>query len=258
MKFRKPKSPATKTIEFRLKEEIDERVFVTPEPGNQHVPKWFKDMPRFLNGEDKLHLRPLNLTGKWCVPIVDGFTSGYYVVTPYELQVSIPQKVLPKAMLEDPNISFDGLTQDITHSYPGLPAYQKRDLELAKDFPPPAGYHPGVWVWETTMQIITPPGYSVWFMHPSNRYDLPFITASGIIDTDKTGGLGGSIPFYLRKDFEGIIPKGTPIIQIFPFKRDNWQKHDSDKREDLLGVAKSRMQASGFYKQHNWNKKKFE
>jgi len=223
MKFRKIKPPATKTIEFRLKEEIDERVFLTPQPGNQHVPKWFKDMPRFLNGEDKLHLRPLNLTGKWCVPIVDGFTSGYYLVTPYEIH-----------------------------------AYQKRDLNLAQDFPAPAGYHPGVWVWETPMQIITPPGYSVWFMHPSNRYDLPFITASGVIDTDKSGGLGGSIPFYLRKDFEGIIPKGTPIIQIFPFKRENWQKHDSDKREDLLGVAKSRMQASGFYKQHNWQKKKFD
>jgi hypothetical protein len=258
MKFRKPKHPATKIIEFRLKEELDERVFLTPQPGNQHVPKWFKDMPRFLNGDDRVHVQPLNLTGKHCIPIVDGFTSGYYLVTPYEIQVSNPQRVLPKEMLENPTISFENLTYDVTHSYPGFPIINKRDRQLAQDFPAPAGYHQGVWLWETPMQIITPPGYSVWFMHPTNRYDLPFITASGVIDTDKTGGLGGSIPFYLQKDWEGIIPKGTPIIQIFPFKRENWKKVDSDKREDLLAMPLSRMQAMGYYKQHNWHKKKFE
>jgi hypothetical protein len=69
--------------------------------------------------------------------------------------------------------------------------------------------------------IKTPKGYSSVFTHPINRPDLPFYTLGGVIDTDKWGE-AGSHPFLLKKGWEGIIPAGTPIIQIIPFKREGW------------------------------------
>jgi hypothetical protein len=252
--FRKPN---TQIIEFRLKEALDERVHLTPQPAYQFVPKWFKDMPRFMHGDDKIHIRPSNLTAKHCVPLLDGFTGGYMLVTPFELDVHDAEKVMPSEMMRDPNITISTPAPLISHSYPGVPCINQRELELASGMPTPPGCYPGVWTWETPMQIITPKGYSVMFMHPVNRYDLPFITAGGVIDTDKNGGYGGSIPFYLRKDFRGIIPKGTPYLQIVPFKRENWKKYDSPIREELLGVPKARTQSVGYYKENNWSKKTY-
>jgi hypothetical protein len=138
-----------------------------------------------------------------------------------------------------------------------MPCITPRELELAEGMPTPEGHYPGVWTWETPMQIITPKGYSVMFMHPTNRYDLPFITAGGTIDTDKNGGYGGSIPFYLQKGFEGMIPKGTPYLQIIPFKRENWKKYDSPIRENILGVPAARTKGMGYYKENNWAKKTY-
>jgi hypothetical protein len=258
MKLRKLKSPATKTIEFRLKKELDVRVYKTPEPSYLHVPKWFKDMPRYQRGDTTLHLQPSNLTAKHCVPLMDGFTSGYTLTTAYDLEVTGVDKVLPPEMLNDPNISINAPASIIKHSYPGMPIINHRELELAKDIPTPEGHYPGVWTWSTPMQIITPPGYSVWFMHPANRYDLPFITSSGVIDCDNNGGYGGFIPFFLRKGFEGIIPKGTPIIQIFPFKRENWEKYDSPELENLMGPLKQTAVGSGFYRNNAWTKKTYK
>lgn len=258
MKFRKLKSPATKTIEFRLKKELDARVYLTPQPAYNFVPEWFKNMPRYQHGDKELHLQPSNLTAKHCVPLMDGFTSGYMLVTACDLEVKPVEKVLPAEMLNDPNITINAPAPIINQSYPSMPIIQHRDYELAKDIPTPEGYYPGVWTWSTPNQIITPPGYSVWFMHPANRYDLPFITSSGVIDCDKNGGYGGYIPFFLRKGFEGIIPKGTPIIQIFPFKRENWEKYDSPQIENLMGPLQQTTVGVGFYRNNAWTKKSYK
>ena len=38
------------------------------------------------------------------------------------------------------------------------------------------------------------------------------------------------LPMWLKKDFIGIIKKGTPIAQIIPFKRDNWTANKFSQR----------------------------
>jgi hypothetical protein len=105
----------------------------------------------------------------------------------------------------------------------------------------------------------TPKGYSLLITHPLNRLDLPFTTLSAVVDADKYPISDGSIPFFLKKDFYGIIKKGTPLFQVIPFKREEW---DSEMSEELFTEArvyskKSRSIVSGFYKNFQWSKKTY-
>ena len=61
------------------------------------------------------------------------------------------------------------------------------------------------------------------FTHPHNRFDLPFYTISGIVDTDKYP-FSVQFPFFIKENFTGIIKAGTPVAQITFFKRNKWFK----------------------------------
>ena len=68
------------------------------------------------------------------------------------------------------------------------------------------------------------------------------------------------IPFYIKKDFEGIIPKGTPILQIIPFFQQNWL---SKKTKGLVKKGNEHNEMgmsliSGWYKKTFWTRKKYE
>ena len=80
-------------------------------------------------------------------------------------------------------------------------------------------------MWSFDFSLKTPKGYSVLFCHPLNRFELPFQTFSGVVETDEYNQ-GTHFPFYIKKLNVGeiiIIKKGTPIVQIIPFKRENWK-----------------------------------
>jgi hypothetical protein len=129
---------------------------------------------------------------------------------------------------------------------------------MAEHIEIPHGHDDTHFVWYFPYSFKTPKGYSVLFSQPFNRYDLPFTTLSAIIDTDDAV-IRGRIPFFIKKDFEGIIPAGTPIAQIIPFKRDEWTLV---KNPELLKIAnehrfKSMRVTKGFYKNNLWKKKKF-
>jgi hypothetical protein len=113
--------------------------------------------------------------------------------------------------------------------------------------------------WKFKIALEVPKGYSFLITHPLNRYDLPFTTMSAIVDAD-FGLHGGQVPFFLKENFEGIIPMGTPIAQIIPFKRDNWISEKSLglwKKSDLNN-KRAYMVTSGWYKKNHWKKKSFE
>jgi hypothetical protein len=58
----------------------------------------------------------------------------------------------------------------------------------------------------------------------------------GIVDTD---GYNAAVqfPFIIDEGFEGIIPAGTPIVQVIPFKREDWKMqigNDQDRKHNLM------------------------
>jgi hypothetical protein len=90
-----------------------------------------------------------------------------------------------------------------------------------------------------------------------NRFDLPFISVNGVVDTDKYN-LNVQFPFFIKDNFTGIIEKGTPIVQIIPIKRESWARevkpYDQNaniKLEKFLSTIKRS------YKNNFWVKKDY-
>ena len=78
--------------------------------------------------------------------------------------------------------------------------------------------------------IKTPKGYSCLFVQPFHRESI-FTIMPGVVDTDLyTGPV--NFPFVLNDpNFEGLIPRGTPIAQVIPFKRDDWYMEFGKEKE---------------------------
>jgi hypothetical protein len=77
------------------------------------------------------------------------------------------------------------------------------------------------------------------------------------MDTDIYGH-SGSIPFSIKIGFEGIIPKGTPFLQMIPIKRESWKSVNSPIEEDEGVTAIPRTTIRGFYRDNWWQKKDYK
>lgn len=192
-------------IQFIAVDEEALNDFPHPKPSSSFIPTWFKDMPSFIG--DKKYIggngNP-NSTVKKCVPFLDVMTAGYMIPLPCD--VYFRQK---------------GKTIEVNSSYAG-----QTDLVLQQDFeqhflyPLPEEYYPVAFKWNNPWLIKTKKGWSTLIVQPSH-HDLPFVTLSGLVYTDKHP-LPICFVFFIRRDFEGVIPKGTPIAQCIPIKRTNF------------------------------------
>ena len=72
--------------------------------------------------------------------------------------------------------------------------------------------------------IITPKGYSCYYLDPFLFQNEYFATWHGIIDTDEfnVNQDNSQIIFYPKVNHSFTIPKGTPLCQVIPFKREEW------------------------------------
>ena len=170
------------------------------------IPEWYKKLEPLVSIKGNM-----DLSLKKCIPFLDSISSGYYLVTATDYEF--------KADEDLESYSFTGVIEKIDHAdYPVLkhPAEQIGDMPSGEDF---IRY---VFKWNNEYIIKTPPGYSVIFTHPLNYLDLPFYTLSGVVETD-TFFMSTLFPFFMKKGFSGTIPAGTPIVQIIPFKREDWK-----------------------------------
>ena len=96
------------------------------------------------------------------------------------------------------------------------------------------------------------------FVHPLNSGDSPFHSFSGIVDTDKHP-VTINFPFVIKKDFNGTIHAGTPIIQIIPFRREAWESKIVDDKEFVEDKNFYKMfnPPYAIYKKNWWTKKEF-
>jgi hypothetical protein len=117
--------------------------------------------------------------------------------------------------------------------------------------------------WFSDWGLELPEGYSALFMNPMNRFDLPFINTTGIVDSDKVHLLG-TFPFFILKDWEGTIPAGTPYMQILPFKREDWDHEisivDPQKMYNLHmeNMKFYRKPDGGVYKNEVWSRREYK
>ena len=222
-----------------------------PKPGKRQVPKWFSSANKYWKEEGKeevlRHQWGSEILGfKSCPALLDIFLSGYYLTTPCDIM-----------FYRDPENNLL-----LAKTEPGYEKFIDSRVPM-EGFEVPYGYEAQHFHWYPNWGVKLEKGYSAIFMSPMNRYDLPFITTAGIIDSDMLE-IPGLTPFFLRKDFSGLLPAGTPYVQIFPFKREDWIMELDYKEEQEMNEIKNkaakilRTAENGQYKKKLWQRKVYE
>jgi hypothetical protein len=217
---------------------------VAPTPAIKHLPDWYKNICPYANSDTKLRF-PMNraspnTTVKRCVPFLDAMTAGYMFVL--DDDVFVEQTDNGPIMRWKTEVEM--ITWHSPEQYAGLPI--------------PKGYHNMVAKWHNDYELVTPPGYSMMFTHPINRFDLPFKTITGVVDTDEHV-LPVQFPFFLEEGFEGIINSGTPVAQMIPVKRDSWKIEQTkfNKDDTYKKLRKFNRTFVSSYKLNFWKRKEY-
>ncbi len=221
-----------------------------PKPIIRTIPDWFRKADRFAKrpdgefwiGPDKGKVP----TWKACPAIFDIMGTGYSLNLPCDIEFYMTESGLKHKVLSNKYQDF----------------IQVRD-EMPQ-FEHPRGYYKNHFALTPDWQIKTPSGYSVLYTQPFNRFELPFLLTTGIVDNDKVH-MPGSFPFFIVEGFEGIIPAGTPYAQLIPFKRENWTSEiiEQDDASELMRQAMDnasiyRKPDGGIYKNEIWEQRKYE
>ena len=208
-------------------------------PSKSTVPEWYKAIDRYDASHNPSYASTYQPSVKACMPFIEAMTSGYMITTSQDLVISQTQV--------GPSITWAGKIE---------PLQMRRSKS---PIPAPSGYSPVEFVWLFPVALKIPKNHSFLITQPFNRHDTPFLTLTGIIDGPFLMYANGRVPFFVKNDFEGIIPQGTPIMQVIPFKHDNWtSKLDNDLRiESDMFHAQSNSVLEGWYKKLFWVKKKY-
>jgi hypothetical protein len=248
-----------KEIEFSAHEDYFALKEDYPTPIKFNIPEWYK----------KLDHSVLNKTIKGCMPFLDSLTAGYLLKMPQDFHVrhNVDNKNEKEEKFKDSFQTFGlhDMSQVINASYINLnsgvdihPLKQVEGspfMEKNKNLP----FYKILNPWK----IKTPKGYSCLFVPPLNNSDDRFSIIPGIVDTD-TFPNEINFPIIINGDkyptLETLIKKGTPYVQIIPFKRDNWKM--ILKLRIQKEIKNSRLfyglKLLNIYKETYWNKKSWK
>jgi hypothetical protein len=226
--------------------EEDAKYLFNISPSSEFIPEWYRkssaQMTRTVSELSINNPVATNATYKKCVPFFDAMTAGYMVYLTADIEVIKKDNGLPYVMWRTER---NMITEHSLEQWEGLPC--------------PDGYYPYVYKWHNQFNIELPKNYSSLFVSPINRFDLPFLTITGIVDCDMyTGQI--HFPFFIKKDFVGIIEKGTPIAQIIPIKREYWKKEHGtyDAVKVLIHKQKFLSTIKRSYKKNWWHRKEYK
>jgi hypothetical protein len=221
-----------------------------PNPTSKTIPEWYSDADRFAKKPDgEFWIGPDSgkiPTWKACPAILDILTTGYSLLTPCDIEFFLDSSSNIDINIKDP------LYKDFVIRRPPMAQFYH-----------PNGYYQYHFQWTPDWGVSVPKGYSVLYVSPLNRYDLPFMTISGIIDNDKVN-LPGSFPFFVREGWTGIIPAGTPYAQLIPFLRENWKSEakiptvSEIANNNIENSKKYRIPNGGVYKKEVWTRRLYE
>jgi hypothetical protein len=238
-------------IEFSFNSGCTDIYDKTFEPAVSAIPDWYKKMPRRVEGYDydgpsEFKRGSTTNTIKSCPPFLDAMMSGYVIKTPGDIQF---RKIDGGLVYQ---WQFITATGEAVESHPKT---QLPGVNLGGEFL-------DVFLkFGNEITVKTPPGYSSLFIHPLNRFDLPFHTLGGVVDTDQYP-MPVLFPFLLKnfEDADLVIPAGTPIVQVIPFKRESWEsvnlgrKTPRNQNQDMNRLLKYITKS---YKRQWWQKKSY-
>lgn len=219
-------------IEFLCAPE-DHGVIAEPVPAKSIMPSWFKKLPAV----DASVVSPGNngLTVKRCMPFIDAMTTGW---------------IIPAAATVRLEVRDDGATVDAGWEIDKVMISNHGAHQVAgnpREPRPPCKFH-NYWT------VKTPPGWSCLFVPPLNRPDPVVEVIAGVVDTDTYTSLIHFPFFAITGDGTYTIERGTPLVQVIPFKRSdahltgNVRAEKPDEAETRLRILRSTQAAEGWYR----------
>ncbi len=184
-------------VEFTCARE-DFGVIAPPVAAKSVMPDWFRKLPPV--DRSRLDTGDTGQTVKRCMPFLDAMTTGFILPLAASVRLSIRDGGETVEAFWD----FDRtmVSNHGAHQVAGHPAAPT----------PPCKFH-NYWT------IRTPKGWSCLFVPVLNRSNLVFEPVAGIVDTD-TYLAPIHFPFFATAP-DGLheLEKGTPLVQVIPFKR---------------------------------------
>lgn len=236
-----------KQIEFNSFYEQD---FYLPKPAMEEIPPWFKKANPYLDENISLSQgKPETSTIKRCVPVFDAITTGYILYLQTDIHF--------KNSGEGKTWFFAGAPQQINNFL--VAPIETHGTDQLQNHPNTNKVYDSALKFTQPYGITTPMGYSCFFTTPVHR-GLPFKIFEGIVDTDSFT-IPVNFPFYfIDKKFEGTIEAGTPIAQIFPFKRTSFKMKIGEKVDSKtnLILKQSSSKFKNFYRNNFWSRKEYE
>jgi hypothetical protein len=202
-------------IPIKFYTEIEELKHSLPVvPAHKFWPEWFKNQRPTIPGNEKKYAS----TVRKCPAILDTLSMGYIIPLWCDFKLARINEDLGYMVPPDVGELF----QMGTHAGGQIDSFPFDDdtFKGSAKF-----YNP----WK----ISTPPGYSVLVTHPFYHENNNLRTLDGVIDTDVYHEAHINTFFTGPDNEEILFPKGMPIAQIIPFKRENY------KMETIVGDCNS-------------------
>lgn len=220
-------------IEFTC-EAADHGVIAEPVAAKTHLPDWFRKLPpidkRFESATDN------GMTIKRCMPFLDAMTTGWII--PLAATVRLEIKDQGNTIDAGWDIDREMVSNHNPHQISGHPREPR----------PPCKFH-NYWT------VKTPPGWSCLFVPPLNRANPVVEVISGIVDTDTYHALI-NFPFLpIAQDGIYTLERGTPIVQVIPFRRDTThleavvRVETGDEQVTRTKISRNTAAADGWYRE---------
>jgi hypothetical protein len=210
-----------------------------PSPASEHLPEWFKGL-----GKLDLNFKSAHS----CRGLYDAMTVGFMVVWPLDVVIRKDEnnKMYISSLVKDDREWF--------HAHPAeqLGLYPDANLSFQKF---------GVEKVGLPYRIKTNAKTSLWMIQPPYRPDLKTEVMPGVIDTDKFYSPLNVL--FTMKQYEGNreikIAAGTPLAQIIPFVRSEWEIEYHSTDSNLLQVTDDNtFHLDKHYQKKLWTRKVFK
>jgi len=176
-----------------------------PVAARSRLPDWLRAMPASARSE--IHGRDIR-TVKQCPPFVDAMAYGVMILLPCDVTV------------ERGSFSWTWkIPEPQTAGHPRAPLSFHVPAQFATA--PFASEGQAAIKFNSFWTIELEQGWSLFATHPVNRDDLPFRLISGLVDADRFHDGGINFPaLWIKPEFSGVLPKGTPVAQVFAVPRE--------------------------------------
>jgi len=168
------------------------------------LPDWLRAMPAKASSD--IHGREIR-TVKQCPPFVDAMAYGVLILLPCDVTVD--------------RGSFSwawNIPEPATSGHPRAPLSFHVAAQFAQA--PFARNGQAAIKFNSFWTIELEPGWSLFATHPVNRDDLPFRLITGLVDADRFHDGGINFPaVWMQPEFSGVLPRGTPVAQVFAVPR---------------------------------------